>query len=97
MCRGAGGRFSLNSAERESGRGASSRTEDKPLVADGSLVPTGCYDQLPAFGGVLGVGFFFTVASPETKSSQVTCQFCFFARLLSPRRMQFGVLALHGH
>lgn len=46
----------------------SSRAKGKPLTADDSLVPKCCCDQLPAFGGVLGAGFFFTVASPEKKT-----------------------------
>lgn len=46
----------------------SSRAKGKPLTPDDSLVPECCCDQLPAFGGVLGAGFFFTVASPETKT-----------------------------
>lgn len=32
------------------------------------LPPFAAGDPLPAFGGVLGAGFFFTVASPETKT-----------------------------
>lgn len=47
--------------------GQSSRAKGKPLTADDSLARKCCCDQLPAFGGVLGAGFFFTVASPETK------------------------------
>lgn len=48
--------------------GQSSRAKGKPLTPDDCLVPKCCRDQLPAFGGVLGAGFFFTVASPETKT-----------------------------
>lgn len=68
------GKFSLTTTELESRVGGthspsdqSSRAKGKPLTADDSLVPKCCCDQLPAFGGVLGAGFFFTVASPEKK------------------------------
>lgn len=105
LCRGSGGRFSLNDAELELGRGAllrphaqwsGSQGNGKPLLADDALAPTHCYDQLPAFGGVLGAGFFFTVASPKTKKFtgyflSVLC----LPKLLNPRRMLSCPLVLH--
>lgn len=58
---------SLNLGGDHTPSGQPNRAKEKPFMADDSLTPKGCCDQLPAFRGVLGAGFFFTVASPETK------------------------------